>query len=215
MTLKEGPECEINNPFAVFAKYGIVLKNRKVTFENGARLVANWSGKSIDGTHRFCALRVETDVELDGLNLTANGTFYAIHDDYGTANGYTNIYRNCKVIGINLVNANCIGGGCGAYSRHIIDNCYFSNGFNIDDSVTVRFHNVNYAGAMPELWVSNSYFNAELCFCWYGSQSSKMSAHVSGCRARSIFTKAENSSAYNVNNVDLYKWSNYETNPKS
>lgn len=189
-------------------QYGIILRNRKVEFAPGAHIVCDWSGHTVDGTHRFSALRVDYDVEIVGLDLVSTHTFYAIHDDYGVSSDpYTVVYENCRVKGVNLTNANCIGGGCKQYSRHIINNCYFDNGVN--DTV-VRYHNTNAAGAEPEVYVSNSFFNNKLSFNYYGSQTTKMKAYVNNCKASTI-VKEQESSSFGVDNVDLYKWCNEET----
>ena len=191
-------------------QYGVRLRKRKVEFASGSHLVCDWTGHTVDGTHRFSALGVDYNVEIIGLDLDATGTFYAIHDDYGISEPYTVTYKNCRVIGHSLYNANCIGGGCKKWSRHIIDNCYFNN--NLTGSATVRYHNTNAEGAEPEIYVSNSYFNNWFTPRWYGTQTSKMKVYVNNCEARSIHKMAE-SSSYNVDNVELYKWCNTETDP--
>lgn len=191
-------------------QYGVIIRNRKITFESGSHVVCDWTGHTVDGTHRFSAFRIDYNVEIVGLNLVATATFYAIHDDYGLDVPYTVKYANCKIEGVNLTNANCIGGGCKKYSRHILDNCYFNN--NLTGSATVRYHNTNDTGAEPEIYVSNCYFNNWFTPRWYGAQTSKMKVYVNNCEARSIHKLAE-SSSFNVDNVELYKWCNTETDP--
>lgn len=192
-------------------QFGAIIRRRKIEFESGAKVVCDWTGHTVDGTHRFSAIRVDYDAEIIGLDLTGTGLFYCIHDDYGFVNKpYTVKYKNCKVEGINLINANCIGGGCKKYSTHIIEDCYFNN--NLLDSATVRYHNTNADGAEPRIYVSNSYFNNWFTPRWYGTQTSKMKVFVNNCEARAIYKMAE-SSGYNVDNVELYKWCNTETNP--
>jgi hypothetical protein len=192
-------------------QYGVRLRKRKVEFAPGAHLVCDWTGHTVDGTHRFSALGVDYNVEIIGLDLDVTATFYCIHDDYGIATPYTVKYENCRVVGHNLTNANCIGGGCKKYSRHIINNCYFDN--NLTGSATVRYHNTNAEGAEPEIYVSNCYFNNWFTPRWYGAQTSKMRVYVNNCHARAIYKVAE-SSSYDVDNVELYKWNNEETDPR-
>lgn len=189
-------------------EYGIILRNKKIDFMPGSHLICNWNSPA-DATHRFSALRVEYNCKIIGLDLEVTGTMYAIHDDYGlAAEPYTNEYKNCRVIGHALWNANCIGGGCQKYSRHIIDNCYFDNGFS--NSGTVRYHNTFVEGAEPVIYVSNSYFNSQFMARWYGLQQSKMRVYVNNCEAEAIYKTAEAASVYNVDNVELYKWNNNE-----
>lgn len=191
-------------------QYGVRLRKRKIEFAPGAHIVCDWTGHIVNGTHRFSALGVDYDVEIIGLDLDVTATFYCIHDDYGIATPYTVKYENCRVVGHNLTNANCIGGGCKKYSRHILSNCYFDN--NLTGSATVRYHNTNADGAEPEIYASNCYFNNWFTPRWYGPQTSKMRVYVNNCHARAIYKMAE-SSSYDVDNVELYKWNNEETNP--
>lgn len=193
-------------------QYGVRLRKRKVKFAPGAHLVCDWTGHTVDGTHRFSALGVDYNVEIIGLDLDAAATFYCIHDDYGISTPYTVKYENCRVVGHNITNADCIGGGCKKYSRHILNNCYFNN--NLTGSATVRYHNTNAEGAEPEIYVSNCYFNNWFTPRWYGLQTSKMRVYVNNCHARAIYKMAE-SSSYDVDNVELYKWNNEETDPRT
>jgi hypothetical protein len=191
-------------------QYGVRLRNRKIEFAPGAHLVCDWTGHTVNGTHRFSALGVDYNVEIIGLDLDCTATFYCIHDDYGISTPYTVKYENCRVVGHSIVNADCIGGGCKKYSRHILKNCYFDN--NLTGSATVRYHNTNAEGAEPEIYVSDCYFNNWFTPRWYGTQTSKMRVYVNNCHARAIYKIAE-SSSYNVDNVELYKWNNEETDP--
>jgi len=194
-------------------QYGVRIRNRTITFAPGAHLVCDWTGHTVDGTHRFSALGVDYNCKIVGIDLDATATFYAIHDDYGLwYDPYTVTYQNCRVIGHSLVNANCIGGGCQMYSRHILKNCYFDN--NLNNSATVRYHNTNEEGAEPEIFVSDTYFNNWFTPRWYGAQTSKMRVYVNNCHARAIYKIAE-SSSYDVDNVELYKWNNEETDPRN
>lgn len=188
-------------------QYGIRVNNKKITFESGSHIVCDWTGHTVNSTHRFCAFSVGRNSELIGLDLDCTATFYAIHDDYGlTDRYYENIYRNCRIIGHGITNQNLIGGGCKPYSKHIIDGCYFDNGTSED--ACVRYHNTNLANAEPVLYVSNSYFAQALTFRYYGSQTTKMRAYVNNCKASYINKGAEGSAT--VDNVELYKWNNEE-----
>ncbi len=187
-------------------QYGVKLDNRKIYFYPGAKLLCDWTGHTSDSTHRFSALRVGMNVEIEGLNLEAIKTWYAIHDDYGSnAAPYVNAYRNCYVIGSYLRNNNCIGAGCKKHSRHIIENCYFDNG--IPGSRTVRIHNTDTLDAEPDVYVSNSYFNAQFTPMYYGAQTTKMRVYVNNCEAESIEVQQETASSSN-NNVELITWNN-------
>lgn len=194
-------------------QYGVRIHDRKVIFESGSHIVCDWTGKTIDASHRFCALRVEPNAELIGLDLDCTATFYCIHDDYGTEDDtpFTIKYENCRVIGHNLYNANCIGGGAHKYSRHILRNCYFKNNVVSSDrvlSADVRYHNTDTANAEPELYVSNCYFSNNMNVTYYGNQTTKMKAYVNNCFAPYGIIKRAESSLMSVDNVELYTWNN-------
>lgn len=196
-------------------QFGVVIRNRKVTFETGAALVCDWTGHTIDNTHRFCALRVDYGVEFDGLNLDGTGLYYCIHDDYGTLDNspFVNIYRNCRVNGQNLHGINCIGGGCHKYSRHILENCYFNNhsdyvGDNPVLSADVRYHNTYVDGAVPEVFVSNCFFSHNFNACYYGPQTTKMNVFVNNSYAPNGINKVREDPSYNVDNINLFTWNN-------
>lgn len=196
-------------------QFGIVLRNRKVTFEPGAHLVCDWTGHTVDNSHRFCALRFEYNIEVVGLDLDCTATMYGIHDDYGTPDNspFTNVYKDCRIVCHNLTNVNCIGAGCHKFSRHIIENCYFENGSTYTGSdpvlsADVRYHNTYVDGAEPELFVSNCYFSNNLNVCYYGPQTSKMRAYVNNCFAPKGINKVREDINYNVDNVELYIWNN-------
>ena len=188
-------------------QFGVYLQNKKITFESGSILQCHWTG-TVNGTHRFSALAVARDVELDGMYLDCTGTFYAIHDDYGySSSPYTNIYKNCTVIASDLVNTCCIGGGVKKFGKIIIDKCYFDNN---SSGTCVRYHNNNVGGSVSEIYVSNSYFNYSLAFNQYGSQTDKMRCYVNNCDATSIYVGRETEQS-TTENVVLLKWMNDES----
>lgn len=179
---------------------GIFLHDRTVIFLPGSKLTCTW-----DRTDNFSVIYSGGNVVLDGLDLYAEGMLYAIHDDlWHWTEPYVNEYRHCRIVGRLLKNANCIGGGVAQNARIIIDNCYFDNG--VDESITVRYHNVDLPDAKGDIWISNSYFNGYLAMCYYGG-SAHLDVYVNGCKAKAIRTQPEIPDHF-VQNIDLYAWNN-------
>ena len=179
---------------------GIFLHDRAVLFLPGSKLTCIW-----DRDDNFSVLYSGGNVLLDGLNLYAEGMFYAIHDDlWHWQDPYINEYRHCRVIGRLLKNANCIGGGVAQNARIIIEDCYFDNG--VDESITVRYHNIDLPDATGDIWISNSYFNGYLAMCYYGG-SAHLDVYVNGCKAERICTRKETPDSM-IRNIDLYRWNN-------
>ena len=175
---------------------GIFIHDRIITFLPGSKLTCVWYRND-----NFSVLYSGGNVTLDGLDLYAEGMMYAIHDDlWHWTEPYINKYLRCRVIGRLLTCANCIGGGVAQNARIVIDNCYFDNG--VDDSITVRYHNIDLPDAKGQIWISNSYFNGYLAMCYYGG-SAHLDVFVNGCRAKRIITKFETPDA-EFENIDLY-----------
>ena len=146
-----------------------------------------------------------TNVTLEGLDLYAEGTEYAIHDDvWRHDEPYVNEYRHCKVVGRRLFGANCIGGGVAKNARIIIDNCFFDNG--VPCSATVRYHNTDYENARSEIWVSNSFFNAKFAGTYYGT-SARLDIYVNNSKAEGFVVIPETPDS-EIENVYLYVWNN-------
>ena len=181
-------------------QHGIFIHDRVITFLPGSKLTCTWYRSD-----NFSVLYSGGNVTLDGLDLYAEGMLYAIHDDlWHWQDAYINQYIRCRIIGRQLTCANCIGGGVAQNARIIIDNCYFDNG--VDESITVRYHNIDLPTAKGQIWISNSYFNGYLAMCYYGG-SAHLDVFVNGCRAKQIITKFETPDSMN-RNIDLYKWNN-------
>lgn len=181
-------------------QHGIFIHDRIITFLPGSKLTCVWYRND-----NFSVLYSGGNVTLDGMDLYAEGMMYAIHDDlWHWESAYINQYLRCRVIGKLLTCANCIGGGVAQNARVIIDNCYFDNG--VDDSITVRYHNIDLPDAKGQIWISDSYFNGYLAMCYYGG-SAHLDVFVNGCRAERIITKFETPDSMN-RNIDLYKWNN-------
>jgi hypothetical protein len=193
---------------------GIVLRKKKIHFKPGSKVVCDWtnSGHNSSVSSNFSPFRVDYDVEIEGLYLICDGVYYGIHDDYGITTPYTVKYKNCAIIGTNIRNVNCIGGGCKKYSRHILEDCYFSNGESAQSDIVlsccVRYHNTNAEGAVPEVYVSNCYFETNFNACYYGAQETKMRVYVNNCFAPKGINKVRESSTMNTDNVDMFAWNN-------
>lgn len=183
---------------------GVYLHDREVRFLPGAKLTCVW-----DRDDGFSPLYIDGGVILDGLNLYAEGTLYAIHDDpWHREEPYVNEYRHCRIVGRLLKNANCIGGGAARNARILMENCWLDNG--VAGSLTVRYHNTDLDGAEGDIWISNSWFNGYLGLCCYG-ETSHLDVYMNGCRAERIETRKETEDSA-VRNIDLYAWNN-ETAP--
>lgn len=192
---------DIGNNFQL----GIILKNRQVTFMPGAKLVCIWD-QPADEEYKFCPLYVFANVKLYGLDLYAEGMTYAVHDDVWMYDEpYVNEYHYCKIVARRLANANCIGGGCGKYSRHVLDHCYFDNG--VADSLTVRYHNNTFPDSTGDIWITGCIFNGKFGVCYMGDETNHVNVYVTDCVVQ-IELKKEVPEA--AKNMSLYAWNNLD-----
>ena len=167
----------------------------------GAKLTCTWY--TIPNV-RFCPIYMYTNATVIGMDLYAEGMMYAIHDDvWNIDDTYVNEYHCCHVVGRKLWNANCIGGGAGKHSRHIIDNCYFDNG--VPHSITVRYHNNTFPDSIGDIFISNSYFNAKVSFSNWGPPTNELNVYINNCTAEEIINPFEGEE-YHHTNVNIYKW---------
>ena len=181
-------------------KHGIFLHDREVLFLPGSRLVCVW-----DRDDNFSPLYSGGNVTLDGMDLYAQGTLYAVHDDlWHWEAPYVNVYRRCRIIGRLLKNANIIGGGVARNARIVIENCWFDNG--VEGSITVRYHNTDVPEAVGDIWISNTYFNGYLAMCYFGT-AAHLTVYVNGCRAEAVIRRKETPYSW-MQNIDLYQWNN-------
>lgn len=185
-----------------FFQAGLYVTERKLTFLPGSIVTCEYPEDQIADDKRFSAFATGENFTIDGLVLYGSNLYYAVHDDYGiTGNPYINSFINCVISAKQCVNANIIGGGCGANSITIIDNCVFNNNA---DGTTVRYHNTNKTGAVPIVIVKNTYANYSIEFRWYGTQDTKMTAIVINSYApNGIFTAAEDPTLETDDNITL------------
>lgn len=190
-------------------------------FSSGSKVVCHYQGNNetvktcfspfnyIQGTKGFT---------LENLTLEASNVRYAIHDEAGssTLNMYRNTYKNCKITIDNSNNEvwkkhKCIGGGLGLQGEIIIENCSFTDMYNVGSKVsTVSYHNAVSEGAKSRIIVTGCYFsdNATFSLAYYGNSTEITEAYVNNCSMTYEPYVTAESSAYTIENVKLIMWNN-------
>lgn len=189
-------------------QYGLMLSERTLTFEPGAKLVCDLSNEpiTVDGSHRFSAINLGANARLINANIDATGTFYVIHDDYGrTQESYTNEIINGVFTGTGIVNMNVIGGGCRPFSRNIVEGCYMTTERSGVD--LIRYHNYNAVNSTPEVIVRNCYTNGGIKANSYGSQTVNKMTFKAYNNIGTV-AKGIESAMYDADNVNLLAWNN-------
>lgn len=157
------------------------------------------------------------DFEIDGLRIECSKVRYAIHDELSGRDGRCkHIYRNCDITinnrGSSWLSPQCIGGGLGAETDILIENCLFESvrTDNPDYLEAVSYHNSYTNHGSSSIVISNSYFRGEgtAKFGYLGTSPSKTIIKVSGCKlGQEPVLIPENTDAQ-VNNMIMFSWNN-------
>ncbi|MGN0489675.1 MAG: hypothetical protein ACI4HO_10470 [Ruminococcus sp.] len=191
-------------------------------FSSGSKVVCHYQGNNETVKTCFSPFNFAQGTKgftLENLTLEASNVRYAIHDEGGshnTPNMYRNIYRNCKITIDNSNNEvwkkhTCIGGGLGLQGEIIIENCSFTDMYNVGAKVsTVSYHNAVTEGAKSKIVVTGCYFsnNATFRLSYYGNSTEITEAYVSNCSMTCEPYVTAESSSYTIENVKLIMWNN-------
>ena len=179
-----------DNYFSTNQGVGLILNNNvHMIFSSDSLVTCNYTGDNTEIKSKFSPFNASYNNDhlgftIENLTLECSNVRYAIHDDTnGQSTPYTNKYINCN---IKLDNSNnqygykqCIGGGCGASSHIIINNCIFES---VDaDTETVTYHNGG--DGKSNINISNCYFKGKTtCRCSnYGPSTKQSILNVNNC----------------------------------
>ena len=178
------------NYFSTNQGVGLILNNNvHMIFSSDSLVRCNYAGDNTNIMSNFAPFNASYNNDhlgftLENLTLECSNVRYAIHDDTnGQSTPYTNKYINCN---IKLDNSNnkhgykqCIGGGCGASSHIIINNCVFES-VNADTEI-VTYHNGG--DGKSNVNISNCYFKGKTtCRCSnYGPSTKQSILNVNNC----------------------------------
>lgn len=167
---------------------GLWVDNRKIIFNPNTNVSFDLSDFDVsyasDNDRRFCLFNMGTNAEIHGLRATCYNNWYAIHDDVTEAEiplRFTNKIIDCVIDSYDTANVNVIGGGCGAYSETVIDNCWLDNHVDSNTTRTLRYHNTWQAAAQPKITVSCTYVNGRMYFGYYGASTKLGYVIVNNC----------------------------------
>ena len=179
-------------------------------FSPGSKIVCNYSGQNNNVNTYFSPLNSLYEASgnfiLDGLNLEASGTRYAIHDDNSTKTDFErHIYKNCTI----KHNMRCIGAGFSKNLHVEILNCYFDNSSSAVHDASVSWHNCK-TESKNKLIVSGCVFIGDsntLLLSSYGEYDTETTVLVSNnLLQKEVELNKINSVSHD--NIKLIKWNN-------
>ena len=196
---------------------GLVLKNNiHLILAPNAVVEFNYTGSNTEVMTYFSPFNSgEGGFTFEGGRIEATKCRYVFHDDRSSATDqYVNTYKNISMYLNNTENTawggkQCIGGGFSKNGRIYVESCSFESIGAAPANPLVSWHNTEIADAQSTLVISGCYFKqGTIRITWYGTSTKISRVMVSNNSLMgSIIFRAE-TSAYDIQNVELLAWNN-------
>lgn len=190
---------------------GIILKNRvKVYFENGAKILFNYTGNNPTVTARFSPLNSgQYGYELYNATVECSNCRYCLHDErYADMSKYKSYIKNSKftitMSGANPYSHYCIGIGLGHDGDIVVENNYCNTTLLIHNNASQTD-----TSALSNVIVKDNYFkNGHIRLQHCGASELKTQMLVSNNSIASNIIVEQNQEAYVRDNIEVYQWNN-------
>ena len=212
-----GQSFFINYSHTTTSIRGIVLKNNiHLILAPNAVVEFNYTGYNAEVMTYFSPFNSgEGGFTFEGGRIEATKCRYVFHDDRSSATDqHVNTYNNISMYLDNTENTawggkQCIGGGFSKNGRIYVENCSFESIGATPANPLVSWHNAEIADAQSTLVISGCYFKqGTIRITWYGTSTKISRVMVSNNSLMgSIIFRAE-TSAYDIQNVELLAWNN-------
>lgn len=164
-----------------------------------------YAGNNADVAQFFSVLSLTDNNVVNGVRIKINGHCrYAVHDDYSTIVGATNIIEHCVFFGTTSDGGRpYIGTGMGKASSYIYRDCIF-------DSTSTRaigLHNCEQS-ALGRVEIYGCYCGATIYIFHYGVSTEKSPVMIHDCKASGIYLTWAAQETYPNENMELYAWNN-------
>ena len=191
---------------------GIMLRNGiTVEFSPNAFVVCEYTGSNTNVQNKFSPINAGPDgFTLINAHVTSKKVRYSVHDERsGNTDYYVNHYIGCHFIhdkdsGSGYIQA--LGGGLGKNGKIIIEDCIFES--NNETGAIVSYHNAQVSGARSDIVIKDTVINGTIRFSWYGESTLVSTMLVTNCKLLSEPFTTQETSSYNIENVEIIKWNN-------
>ena len=195
---------------------GIMLSSEiTVEFSPNAFIVCEYTGNNTYVQNKFSPLNAGAGgFTLINANVVSKKVRYSFHDERsGNPDIYVNCFIGChfkhdKNGGYGYIQA--LGGGLGKNGTVIIDNCIFES--NNETGAIVSYHNAQVAGAKSNITIKDSVVNGTIRFSWYGESTLISRMIVTNCKLFSEPFTSQETTSYNIENVEMIAWNNLISN---
>lgn len=164
-----------------------------------------YSGDNADVAKAFSLLSMTDNNIVNGIAFNLGGHCrYAIHDDYSTIAGSTNIIEHCVFFGdTSEYGRPYIGTGLGTASAMIYRYCIFAS----NSTRAIGLHN-NVANALGRVEIYGCYAAEKIYVMHYGTSTTKTPVMIHDCKASGIYLTWAAQETYPNENMELYSWNN-------
>ena len=173
--------------------------------EPNTRLDFLYSGNNADVAQFFSVLSLTDNNTVNGITINIGGKCrYAIHDDYSTIAGSTNIVEHCVFTGTTSDPGRpYIGSGLGTASALI----YRYNVFTGTSTRAIGAHNC-VTTAMGRIEIYGCFCGSDIYVFHYGTSTAKTPAIVHDNKTPNVYLTHADPGAFPNDNIELYEWNN-------
>lgn len=153
----------------------------------------------------FSVVSTSDDNTIKSVKFELNGHCrYAIHDDYSTITGSTNIVEHCVFEGdTSNIGRPYIGAGLGKSSAMVYRDCLF-----VSTNVrSIGLHN-NSGNAMGRVEIYGCYCGNDVYIFHHGTSTAKTPVMVHDCKMRNLVLMKDAPETYPNENMELFSWNN-------
>ena len=188
---------------------GLYINNLHLIGQGDVKFV--FSGTSTEAMQLNFAsfvLSGEASIENFTIDIGENKIRNAIHDDFAYE-GSVIRYENITFDGTPYRDV-VIAGGFRSGCSYTFKNCIFVNNDNIED---ISYHSAGSGTIANRMMISNCLGSKECVFKWYGTGTVINECIVNNSQFSKIYKRAHTSEPHEIDNINLVKYLNVETNP--
>jgi len=188
---------------------GLYINNLHLIGEGGVKFVfSGTTSEAIQLNFASFVLSGEASIENFTIDIGENKIRNAIHDDFAY-NGSVIRYENITFDGTPYRDV-VIAGGFRLGCSYTFKNCIFVNNDNIED---ISYHSHATGTTANRMVISNCLGSKECVFKYYGTGTEINEVIVNNSQFSKIYKRAHTSEPHEIDNINLVKYLNVETNP--
>lgn len=188
---------------------GLFVNNLRLIGQGGVKFVfSGTTTEAIQLNFASFVLSGEASIENFTIDIGENKLRNAVHDDFAY-DGSVIRYENITFDGTPYRDV-VIAGGFRLGCSYTFKNCIFVNNDNIED---ISYHSSGTGTVANRMMISNCLGSKQCVFKWYGTGTEINEVIVNNSQFSKIYKRAHTSEPHEIDNINLVKFLNVETNP--